>query len=68
MDQQDDDEPREPSGWVTDWLIRKGLTRGSVTWLIDGFCRRISESGIPLWRLNYIVQTLHLLNRAAIVL
>ncbi len=51
---------------VTDWLIRKGLTRGSTASLIHGVSLRIVEAGVPLWRLNFMVQTLHPQSSAAL--
>jgi len=51
--------PLAPISPVADWLIRKGLTRGTTASLIHGVSLRIVESGVPLWRLNFMVQTLH---------
>ncbi len=51
---------------VADWLIRKGLHRGTTASLIHGVSRRLVEAEVPLWRLNYMVQTLHPQSMAAI--
>lgn len=58
--------PAAPVSPVADWLIRKGLTRGTTASLIHGVSRRIAEAGVPLWRLNYMVQTLHPQSMAAL--
>jgi len=55
-----------PPGYLTDWLLRKGRLRRGVASLLDGFCRRTADMDIPLWRMLYVVQTLHPLNRVAI--
>lgn len=51
---------------VADWLIRKGLHRGTTASLIHGVSRRLVEAGVPLWRFNYMVQTLHPQSMAAL--
>ena len=51
---------------VADWLIRKGLHRGTTASLIHGVSLRLVEAGVPLWRLNYMVQTLHPQSSAAL--
>ncbi|HYB11111.1 MAG TPA: adenylate/guanylate cyclase domain-containing protein, partial [Alphaproteobacteria bacterium] len=41
------------------WLIQAGLAGKSERELLDGFCERASEAGLPLYRANLIVDTLH---------
>ncbi len=50
---------------LADWVVRKGIHRGTTPSLVEGFARRLIEAGIPLWRMNYMVQVIHPLNRIA---
>ena len=56
------------TGRLADWLLRKGRFRQGVGSLIEGFSRRAIESGLPLWRMTYVVQTLHPLDVVSIVI
>ncbi|HYE00891.1 MAG TPA: adenylate/guanylate cyclase domain-containing protein, partial [Alphaproteobacteria bacterium] len=60
------DEPEAAGRRLSDWLIRKGRFRPGVLSLVSGFGRRANEYGIPLWRVHYVVQTLHPLDRLAV--
>ncbi|MBM3555650.1 MAG: hypothetical protein FJX47_08860, partial [Alphaproteobacteria bacterium] len=59
--------PCDVQGRLADWLLRKGRLRRTTTSLIGGFARRARDYGLPLWRMTYIVQTLHPLDRVAIM-
>jgi adenylate cyclase len=54
-------------GRLADWLLRKGHTRRTARSLLGGFCRRALEGGIPLWRSTLVMNTLHPLERAAVL-
>ena len=54
------------NGRLSDWLLRKGRFRVGVGSLIEGFCRRALERDLPLWRMTYVVQTLHPLDLISI--
>src|SRR5215472_3081654 len=41
------------------WLTEAGLEGGSETVLLDGFCRRARDAGLPLARAAVIIDTLH---------
>ena len=41
------------------WLIKAGLAGESETALLDGFCRRANDSGLPIARGVMIIDTLH---------
>jgi adenylate cyclase len=41
------------------WLTEAGLAGTSETALLDGFCRRAFEAGLPLARATVIIDTLH---------
>ena len=41
------------------WLIEAGLAGKSETELLDGFCRRALEAGLPIARAVLIIDTLH---------
>lgn len=41
------------------WLIEAGLAGTSETELLDGFCRRALEAGLPIARAILIIDTLH---------
>lgn len=44
---------------LTEWIAESGLAGFSETELIDGFCRRLVENGVPLTRMVGIIDTLH---------
>ena len=44
---------------LTEWVAESGLAGLSETELIDGFCRRLVENGVPLTRMAGIIDTLH---------
>lgn len=50
---------REAADRLADWVTRKGIHRPNVDSLIGGFARRLIELDVPLWRMNYMVQTIH---------
>ena len=41
------------------WIIDQGLRGVSLEELVDGFCRRVVEAGVPARRFNMIIGTLH---------
>ncbi len=51
----------ERSGFdtIADWVAKAGLIGRSETELMVGFCRRVTEAGIPLARAMVIIDTLH---------
>lgn len=56
---------REAADRLADWVARKGIHRPTVDSLIGGFARRLIEAGVPVWRMNYMVQTIHPQSRVA---
>jgi adenylate cyclase len=56
---------REVSDRLADWVVRKGTHRPNVESLVGGFARRLIEAGILLWRMNFMVQTIHPQSRVA---
>lgn len=55
----------ETADRLADWVARKGVYRKTIGSLVEGFARRLIEVGIPLWRMNYMVQTIHPQSRVA---
>jgi adenylate cyclase len=41
------------------WAVRQGLLGAAAAELFDGFCRRLIEAGVPLWRGYAATRTLH---------
>src|SRR6516165_4442981 len=41
------------------WAVRQGLLGTAAAELFDGFCRRLVEAGLPLWRGYAAMRTLH---------
>src|SRR5215203_4352580 len=41
------------------WLIEAGLAGESETALLDGLCRRMPETGLPIARALMLIDTLH---------
>src|ERR1700757_4568397 len=41
------------------WAVRQGLAGAQAGALFDGFCRRLIEAGVPLWRGYAAMRTLH---------
>ena len=41
------------------WLIEEGWRVAGVAELVQGMCERFVASGLPMWRLNLLVRTLH---------
>src|SRR6516225_2171786 len=41
------------------WLTEAGLTGESETALLDGFCRRVLDAGLPIARAAILIDTLH---------
>jgi adenylate cyclase len=41
------------------WVIEAGLAGKSETAMLDGFCRRLVEAGVPIARAAVIIDTLH---------
>jgi adenylate cyclase len=41
------------------WAVRQGLLGTGAAELFDGFCRRLVETGLPLWRGYAAMRTLH---------
>ena len=44
---------------VTDWLVKQGLLRSPFHIIVEGFCQRLHDLGVPLWRGYATAQTLH---------
>jgi adenylate cyclase len=44
---------------LTEWVTEAGLAGASETALVDGFCRRLVEYGVPLTRVAALIDTLH---------
>jgi adenylate cyclase len=44
---------------LTDWLIDGARTASSPTEMMAATCERLVEAGLPLWRVNVFVRTLH---------
>lgn len=44
---------------ISDWLVRQGLRTADFSTLFGGFCERIRAAGIPLWRGQVTLRTLH---------
>ncbi|MDA1059822.1 MAG: adenylate/guanylate cyclase domain-containing protein [Proteobacteria bacterium] len=57
--------PKETAAHLADWVVRKGVHRGTIDSLVEGFARRLIEAGIPLSRMNFMVQVIHPLNQVA---
>jgi adenylate cyclase len=41
------------------WAVREGLNDANARELFDGFCQRLVIEGVPLWRANTGMETLH---------
>jgi adenylate cyclase len=41
------------------WAVHEGLRSASAYQLIDGYCQRLVTHGVPLWRVQAGMQTLH---------
>ncbi len=48
-----------PAPAILDWLLREGRHLSRSRDLIDQFCRRLVEHGIPLWRVVVSIRTIH---------
>ena len=44
---------------ISEWVAEAGLAGASETELVDGFCRRLVEYGVPLTRVVALIDTLH---------
>src|SRR5579872_5220970 len=44
---------------IADWIVAAGLAGESEPAMLDGFCRRALEAGLPLARTAVIIDTLH---------
>ena len=44
---------------VSDWLVEQGLSGSSLENLFSGYCERLRQIGIPLWRGHIGMRTLH---------
>jgi adenylate cyclase len=44
---------------LTDWTVRRGLAGDSELALLQGFCARCIDAGLPLTRTTAIIDTLH---------
>jgi adenylate cyclase len=56
--------PRSPArcaevSAISDWLVEQGLLRASFETIVKGFCERLVEIGVPLWRGFATIQMLH---------
>ena len=41
------------------WAVRQGLLGAAAEELFAGFCRRLADAGVPLWRAFAAMRTLH---------
>ena len=62
----EDAKPVTTADRLADWLLGEGRLKTGVGPLIEGFARRALESGMPLSRMTYVVQTLHPLDLVSI--
>jgi adenylate cyclase len=44
---------------ISDWLVHQGLWRADVPTLLGGYCERLVEAGVPIWRGYLSALTLH---------
>jgi adenylate cyclase len=44
---------------ITDWIVRQGLLRVDFETLLEGFCERMIDLGVPIWRGYVSARTLH---------
>jgi len=44
---------------ISDWLVRQGLRTAEFDILFGGFCELLREAGVPLWRGQASMRTLH---------
>ncbi len=44
---------------IRDWLVEGGRSSGSPSNMIDTLCRRLTEAGVPLFRVGFFIRTLH---------
>ena len=44
---------------IADWLIQQGLLRSNFGTILEGYCERLVEIGVPLWRGYVSARTLH---------
>jgi adenylate cyclase len=44
---------------IADWVTAAGLAGKSEAVLLEGFCRRVVEAGLPVVRAAVIIDTLH---------
>ncbi|MBM3568975.1 MAG: adenylate/guanylate cyclase domain-containing protein [Alphaproteobacteria bacterium] len=49
---------------LADWVLAEGQRRADLSRLIESFAETANRLGLPLWRLQYAVQTLHPLDFA----
>ncbi|AWK87909.1 adenylate/guanylate cyclase domain-containing protein [Azospirillum thermophilum] len=49
---------RDPAA-IIDWLLREGREVPDIPALVDAFCRRLIDAGVPLWRGVWALQLLH---------
>ncbi len=43
----------------SDWLVEQGLYTAGFETLFAGFCERLAAAGVPLWRGQVAMHTLH---------
>ncbi len=53
---------------LRDWLLYEGHKIDDTSELIAGFCRRLTNGGLPLSRVSFAFQTLHPLNRVYLLI
>lgn len=44
---------------ISDWLVKQGLYTAGFETLFAGFCERLAAAGVPLWRGQVAMRTLH---------
>ena len=47
------------SGPLIAWLMEQGLQGSSQQQLLDGYCRRLTEAGVPLMRFHLAQRAYH---------
>jgi len=44
---------------ITNWIVQQGLLRVDFETLLEGFCQRMVDLGVPIWRGYVSARTLH---------
>lgn len=49
---------------ISDWIVESALTAVDYSEIYSGFCDRLLNAGIPVWRINISMRTLHPMTEA----